>query len=120
MATKISELREEIARLERKVTLGETALALVLSGTLEARETVAEAPGVRHVLSLYGSTRADGGIVVSRFVCSGQRDHYGAGYLEEGLRIDPSTPLGWSFRGAYERLAVARQKMLDAETVGAS
>lgn len=120
MATKISELREEIARLERKVSMTETALALSLMGKPDARETVRENDGAKYVLSLYGATRWDGGVVVTRFVCNGQRDSFAVSYLDEWFQRTPGTDLGWKFRTACDLFAIVRQRMLDAETVGAS
>ena len=114
MATTLSVMRESIdEKVKRSDELAD-ALNLALTTKPDAVERVREDADRRYTLSLYGATRAHGGIVVVRFDCRGQLPTVSARYFDayrNEYAVREFTPLAI----ACDRLSVARQRKLDAD-----
>ena len=82
----------------------------ILSGDgMDAQQTAYMPDGSQYILSLYGATRADGGVVTIAFQCPGQRVQVEAKYLD---RL--SYPLISEFlplHVAVERLRTERNRL---------
>jgi len=82
--TRLAEVKAERDREKARGDLYMTALNLALRESPDAVARWSEGDGCSYTLSLFGATRADGGIVVQRFVCrrTGQADSFDAGYFD--------------------------------------
>src|SRR3990172_7803897 len=96
--------RSELDARTRERTIYMVALHLVMTSKPDARETV-RLDGDRYVLSLYGRYRSDGGVLIVRYVHTGQHDSVTAYYFEDFRR---DTQHNQPFASACERLAYPR------------
>lgn len=109
--TKYSEFLEaEVARLKKAEALLSIALHLVNNASPAATERARVDDG-RYIMSLYGATRACGGIVVVTFQYKRQTQHTYAEYLEDMMR-QQSLPL--AIASAVDKLRIARDRVFDS------
>ena len=80
--TRLSEVKAERDRAARTAHIYLMALHLSQTTTPDASETVCLGDD-RYRIDVYGSDRADGGIVVQRFIHPGQSDTIDAWYYDE-------------------------------------
>jgi hypothetical protein len=89
------------------------ALNLMVNDKPAAVERVRIAVGERYELRLYGPQRAHGGVVVTVHYVKGQRAYVDADYLDAlARRWRGHHPVG----GAFERLAVTRDRIVNGVT----
>lgn len=103
-----AELIDEVTRLQGSESLLHVALHLVNNARPDATER-AHVEGGRYILSLYGATRACGGIVVSTYHHKGQTPQTDAAYLDDMERIQS---LDLQIASAVNRLTLARNRLL--------
>jgi hypothetical protein len=111
--TTLAVMRETIEeRTKRADTLAD-ALNLALTTLPDAVQKIREGSNV-YTLSLYGATRAHGGIVVVRFDCPGQLPSISARHFDD-YRQEYAVLSAVDFMIACERLAVVRRQLLDTD-----
>ena len=107
-----AELDAERARLAKSEGLLGIALNLMLHGKPDVTEQCSH-EGDRWKLQLYGSRRADGGLVVETFYHPGQSPHSAVHYLEDLTRIPARlSEGGMKYTEALSRLRCARDRIV--------
>ena len=112
--TRLAEVKAERDREKGRANLYMVALNLALRESPDAIARWSEGDGCSYVLRAYGLTRADGGIVVQRFVCrrTGQADSYDAGYFEEWRKAEECRQRGAGYTEAIGRIAAVQYRLL--------
>lgn len=73
--TRLAEVKAERDAAKRDLSITEIAAMLAIRDAADHTERVDDSDGSSHyVISAYGLTRHDGGYLMIRFVCRGQKD----------------------------------------------